>query len=26
VRDLDAIGLTADDVVVGISASGKTPT
>lgn len=25
VRDLDAIGLTADDVVVGISASGRTP-
>jgi N-acetylmuramic acid 6-phosphate etherase len=25
VRDLDALGLTADDVVVGISASGRTP-
>jgi N-acetylmuramic acid 6-phosphate etherase len=25
VRDLDSLGLTADDVVVGISASGRTP-
>lgn len=25
IRDLDALGLTADDVVVGISASGRTP-
>ncbi|SDR08357.1 N-acetylmuramic acid 6-phosphate etherase [Curtobacterium sp. UNCCL20] len=25
VRDLDTLGLTADDVVVGISASGRTP-
>lgn len=25
VRDLDALGLSADDVVVGISASGRTP-
>ncbi|WP_144750612.1 N-acetylmuramic acid 6-phosphate etherase [Curtobacterium pusillum] len=25
VRDLDALGLTSDDVVVGISASGRTP-
>jgi len=25
VRDLDALGLTADDAVVGISASGRTP-
>lgn len=25
VRDLDALGLTAEDVVVGISASGRTP-
>ncbi|MBA8989922.1 N-acetylmuramic acid 6-phosphate (MurNAc-6-P) etherase [Curtobacterium pusillum] len=25
VRDLDALGLTADDVVVGISASGAAP-